>query len=70
MITEDVLFEEMETASAIVYAAARRYCLRFEENPPLDEETIETIGDASCRLIRAVDRLDEARARWQASSRG
>lgn len=55
---DDLAFEETVTASAVMYAHARRYCLAFEALEIPDQEREMYLS------ISAVYQLADASARW------
>jgi hypothetical protein len=62
---EGVTWDDMETAEAVLYAAARRYCLVYEENGMPQNETAEMVPDAGYRVADAAHRWHEAFERWR-----
>jgi hypothetical protein len=62
----ELTFEEVLTASAVMYAAARRYCKAYETLEWPDDNT-DTNATTGYDLFQAAMRYNEAQTRWHAT---
>jgi hypothetical protein len=66
LATEELAFDDLENASALMYAVARRFCISFEDLKP-SEDGSPTLGDTASDLCAAAVHWMEAHDRWQAA---
>ena len=64
---EDLLFVDMETASAVMYAAAARFCNEYltGDAREVDLHVHRSIGILGGDLVRAAARYEEVQSRWE-----
>jgi hypothetical protein len=60
---ESLAFSDLETASAVMYAKARRFCLKYEADAP-EGDLVPNLGDVAAELVWAAHRYGESYRRW------